>query len=88
MLYIMTMIRTQVYLHKDQVQEIAFFARKQKKEKAKVIRSLIQKGIEAEKDKQTIGNALLELSELGKKLHLRGPKDLSTNLDTYLYEEK
>lgn len=82
------MIRTQVYLHKDQVQEIAFLAKKQKKDKAKVIRTLIQKGIEAEKDKQSVGNSLLELASLGKVLKLRGPQDLSTNLDTYLYTEK
>lgn len=82
------MIRTQVYLHKDQVQQIAFYARKHKKAKAKVFRDLIQKGIEAQRDKQTVGTGLLELVEAGKKLGLHGPKNLSTNHDEILYGEK
>ena len=88
MLYVIDMVRTQVYLHKDQVQEIAFIAKRQKREKAKVIRALIQKGIEAEKDRQSVGSALLELAQLGKNLNLRGPKNLSSTIDADLYVEK
>ncbi len=81
------MIRTQVYLQKEQAREITLLAKKQKKDKAKIIRALIQKGLEAEEKKQFIGNAFLELAELGKELKLKGPKDLSVNLDKYLYGE-
>lgn len=85
------MIRTQVYLHKEQAQEIAFLAKKQKTEKAKVIRSLIQKGLEDEirsRPAKSLGDELMKLVELGKKLNLTGPTDLSTNHDKYLYEDE
>ena len=87
MLYIKHMIRTQVYLDKIQAQQIALLAKLQKTEKAKVIRALIQKGLETEKKRQYVGVALLELAKLGETLHLKGPVDLSTNHDRYLYEE-
>ena len=30
--------------------------------------------------------SLLMLAELGKKMKLKGPKDLSTNIDKYLWD--
>lgn len=86
------MIRTQVYLHKEQALEIAFLAKKQKTEKAKVIRNLIQQGLEKEKKNRpakSLGEELLRLVELGERLTpINGPKDLSTNHDKYLYEDE
>jgi hypothetical protein len=87
MLYIRHMIRTQIYLDEDQAQDIIMLAKSQKKEKAKVIRALIQKGLEQEKNKQSVGDTLLEFANLGKKLKLKGPKDVSLNHDQYLYNE-
>ena len=81
------MIRTQIFLDEDQAQDITILAKSQKTKKAKLIRSLIQKGLEQEKNKQSVGNTLLELANLGKKLKLKGPKDLSSNHDQYLYNE-
>lgn len=78
------MIRIQVYLHKKQVQEIALLAKTQRKEKAKVIRALVQSVIEAQKDKKSIGKELLDLAELGKKLDFKDPKNLSIGHDNYL----
>lgn len=81
------MHRTQIYLYNDQIQQIALLARQKKQNKAQIIRALIQKGIDVEKKKTSAGDALLKLAELGKKLNLRGPTDLSINHDKYLYEE-
>ena len=87
MVYISHMHRTQIYLHNDQAQQIALLARQKKQHKARVIRALIQKGIDIEKKETSAGDALLKLAELGKKLNLKGPTDLSVNHDKYLYEE-
>lgn len=86
MLYIRCMIRTQIYLPKDLYQEIAFKAKRESKPKAVVIREALKNGLKGKKE-QTVGKALLELAELGKKLNARGPTDLSTNHDKYLYED-
>jgi metal-responsive CopG/Arc/MetJ family transcriptional regulator len=76
------MLRTQVYLPEDLRQEIDAVARKEKKPAAKVIRELLIEGIN-KKHKETAGMALSRLTALTVK---GGPKDLSINLDTYLYE--
>lgn len=79
------MIRTQIYLPKELYQEIGWLAKKEKKAKAQVIREALEKDVK--KRQGSVGKALLELAELGKKLNLRGPKDLSINHDKYLYGE-
>lgn len=80
------MIRTQVYLTEELCRDIEIVARREKKPKAKVIRDSIEKGLAKKKPKQTAGEALLGLAELGEKLGVKGPTDLSTNHDSY-YEE-
>lgn len=76
------MIRTQVYLPEDLYTRIHLEARREKKKAAAVVRELLQKGL-VQKKKQSLGDALLELSKIGAK----GPRDLSINHDKYLYEE-
>ncbi len=76
------MIRTQVYLTEDLYTRIQLEAKRGQKKAAEVVRELLQKGLIRQK-KQTLGNALLELSKIGAK----GPRDLSTNHDRYLYGE-
>lgn len=78
------MVRTQVYLHKSQIQEIQLIARKERKAQAKIIRDLIQKGIEANKNQESIGEAFKKLADI----KVQGPRDLSTNLDNYLYNDQ
>lgn len=80
------MIRTQIYLPEDLYREIDIAATKEKKPKAHIIRDALKKGL-AKKRQETIGEAFLRLSKLGKELNARGPKDLSVNHDKYLYEE-
>lgn len=81
------MIRTQVYLTEDLCRSIDFVAKREGKAKAQVIRESIERGLRDEAGKETVGEALLKLADLGKKLGLKGPKDLSANHDKYLYEE-
>lgn len=81
------MIRTQVYLQKELYQEVSILARRVKKARAQVIRELLERGLRQTKI-GTIGEGLQELVDLGKKLNLHGPIDLSTNHDKYLYEEE
>lgn len=80
------MIRTQVYLPKDLYQHIDLVAKREKKAKAQVIREVLDEGIK--KKHGNAGEALLRLAKLGEKLNIRGPKDLSKNIDKYLYEDE
>ena len=80
------MIRTQVYLPKDLYRHIDLVAKRDKKAKAQVIREVLDEGIK--KKHGNAGEALLRLAKLGEKLNIRGPKDLSKNIDKYLYEDE
>lgn len=75
------MIRTQIYLPKSLYQTIDLVAKKEKKPKAQVIRDMLEQGIAK---KATTGTTFLKLA----KNPIKGlPKDLSTNIDKYLYED-
>lgn len=87
MVYIRHMIRTQVYLPDQLYQEIGLVAKREKKPRAQVIRETLNEGLGRKKSTRNGGTALLELAKLGKKLRIKGPKDLSTTIDKYLYEE-
>lgn len=76
------MIRTQVYLPKQLYQTIDFVAKTEKKPKAQVIREALD--IQMQKKKGNSGDALLRLA----KNPIKGlPRDLSENIDKYLYED-
>ncbi len=85
MLYIRHMIRTQVYLPQQLSQTLDLVAKREKKPKAQIIREALDDGIRKRVNTGNAGQALLELAELGKKLHVMSPKDLSANIDKYLY---
>lgn len=79
------MIRTQVYLPEDIYQQLKIEAKIDKIKTAEIIRVLLEKGLrESKKKRKSVGEALLDLAKLAQK---GGPRDLSTNHDTYLYEE-
>lgn len=80
------MIRTQVYLPKTLYQEVRLVAQAEKKAMAAIIRELLGQGIAQKKKRRSAREALLDLAKLGKRLNLKGPKDLSVNHDKY-YEE-
>lgn len=78
------MIRTQVYLPKDLYQQIEIVARREKKARAQIIREMLQEGVR--KKQANAGKILLEIAAMAKKHNWKGPKDLSANIDKYLYE--
>jgi hypothetical protein len=83
------MIRTHVYLTEEQAQTIKLRSKQEKKPEAQLIRELLDAGLSAgQAPRRSVGEAFLELAELGKKLGASGPTDLSTNLDDYLYGDK
>ncbi len=84
------MIRTQVYLTEEQARDIKLQALREKKREAEVIRELLDKGLRVTHAAtgETTGHALMKLVDLGKRLGMTGPRDLSTNLDDYLYGDK
>ena len=82
-MYTITMIRTQIYvpdnIHRQLIQE----AQKQGASMAHLVRNFIEAGLRHKKNTDTSGKsaleALLRMSVKG------GPKNLSANLDQYLY---
>jgi hypothetical protein len=81
------MIRTQFYLPNDLYQMIRLKAEQANKPKAEVVRDLLRRGLD-QTPQPTIGEALLGLAELGERLHVEAPSDLSTRIDDYLYGDE
>ena len=81
------MIRTQIYLPKDLYQEVAFTAEREKKTRAAVIREALEKGLIKKGFKKNAGSVLLEIAAMAEKLKTKGPSNLSTSIDKYLYED-
>ena len=79
------MIRTQVYLTEDQARDIKLRAKHENKREAEVIRELLSEGMKkaASKAQESTGESLLRLAAIGGK----GPADLSSRVDDYLYGE-
>ncbi len=78
------MKRTQLNLDEKTYYQLVSYARSQQTSLSEAARSLIGKQIQ----KQHTGeNPFLGLIELGKKHKFKGPHDLSTKIDYYLYGE-
>ena len=79
------MIRTQVYLTEDQARDIKLQAKRENKHEAEVIRELLREGMKKStaKAQESTGESLLRLAAIGGK----GPADLSSRVDDYLYGE-
>lgn len=78
------MIRTQIYIPEEIHQETKFLAQKQGKSMAELLRSFITIGVIEEKKKKSKQRSLSSLARLGIK---GGPKNLSKNIDKYLYQK-
>ena len=79
------MIRTQVYLTEEQARDIKLKAKQEQKPEAEVIRELVSKGLhQAASRLESTGDSLLRLAAIGGK----GPADLSSRIDDYLYGDK
>lgn len=79
------MTRTYVYLTDEQVRDLKLLAKRENKREAEVIRELLSKGIKksTSKAQESTGESLLRLAAIGGK----GPSDLSSRVDDYLYGE-
>lgn len=84
------MIRKQLYLPEELERRIQLQAKIDKKSEAQVIRELLQKGftLYQQEKPRNAGEALLGLAELGEKLGLHGPTDLSSRIDEILYGDE
>lgn len=80
------MLKTYLYIPDHLNTQIAHAAARQKKSKAEIIRYILEKGMsDVHKHDNTSAQALLKLADVGEKYQAKGPKDLSQNLDTYLW---
>jgi len=81
-------LKTYLYVPEEIDKEIKNLAEVQKVSKAAVIRSILKEGITAIKHpKNSSGvEALLKIAALGKRINAKGPKDLSSNIDKYLWD--
>lgn len=82
-MYTSNMIRTQIYLPDDIHSQLIQLARAKSTSMAEVTRNFIEKGLKLSKDVDTSGKTVMR-----KLLNMKikgGPRDLSTNLDYYLY---
>jgi hypothetical protein len=79
------MIRTQIYLTEEQARDIKLRAKRENKREAEIIRELLSVGMKKSTNKaqESTGESLLRLAAIGGK----GPADLSSRVDDYLYGE-
>lgn len=79
------MIRTMVYLTEEQSRDIKLRAKRENKREAEVIRELLSAGLKTSSPQrqESTGESLLRPTAIGGK----GPADLSTRVDDYLYGE-
>jgi len=82
------MFKTYLYIPEELNKKIIRVTMDRKKSKASIMREALEKGLE---DIQKEGNAsaevLLKLAEIGEKYMAKGPKDLSSNIDKYLWDD-
>lgn len=82
------MVRTYLYLPETTYKQIRSLAKDQKTSRAQITRQAIEKGLEALNRKRSASiEVLFRLAELGKKLKAKGPRDLSKNMDKYLWDK-
>ena len=86
------MIRTQIYLPQQQHDRLKDLALKQRTSMSDVIRQIVDEKIATSSQvanmkpkKLNAGEWLLIQAKLAEKLDFRGPSDLASNIDEYLY---
>lgn len=77
------MKRTQIYLPHDLYAQLKAIAQQESTSVSEVVRKNLTDKIREKKHSGV--NTLLSLAEIGKKWKIKAPKDLSANLDYYLY---
>lgn len=82
-MYNTNMIRTQIYIPREMHYQLTRLASSKQEPMAKVVRQFIEEGLNKTQTKDLSGKRTLH-----RIAHLRlkgGPRDLSENLDHYLY---
>lgn len=90
-MYKLLMLRTQIYLPADQIRNLKRIAVEEDISLSLVIRKMIGDKLQEKKldlKKNNCGKWLLSLGKKAEELKIKGPKDLATNLDKYLYGDK
>lgn len=86
------MLRTQIYLPAEQLKLLKKISWEEESSMSETIRKIIEeKLVESGKVKhkvKNIGSWLLALATKAKRMKIKGPKDLASNLDFYLYGQK
>lgn len=86
MIYKLFMVRTQIYLTQKQHSELKKKAASQNSTVSHQIRQLIEKDLKEEPIEEfNSGSWLLSMAEKAEKMGFKGPKDLASNVDKYLY---
>ena len=75
------MIQKQISISQELDQKIQQRAKLLQESEERVIRELIEQGLQTKP--MSLGESLRQLAKLG----IKGPRDLSRNIDKYLYEE-
>lgn len=79
------MIRTQLYLPEEEYKILVMLARQKSQPMAEFVRGFIKEGLKKEKTLDRTGRGIMmALSRMKIK---GGPKDLSSNIDSYLFGE-
>ena len=82
------MLKTYLYVPEHLEEKINFTAKVQRKSKAEVMRQALEKGISVVQQQGTASaQALVKVSEIGRKYSLQGLKDGSKNLDKHLWSK-
>lgn len=80
------MLKTYLYLPDELNNKIHLTAKTQNKSKAEIMRLALEKGIATMNyDDGASARAFVQIAEIGKKYNIKGPKDLSANMDYYLW---
>lgn len=82
------MHRTQVYFEPEVLETLREEAKRKKTTLASIIRAKVVKGIKRKPKKVKKMNAaefLGDIAKLGKRLGVKGPKDLSQRIDEFVY---
>lgn len=80
------MLKTYLYIPDHLNTRINYAAAKQKKSKAEIIRFALEKGMnDVQQHENTSAQALLKIADVGEKYQAKGPRDLSQNLDRYVW---
>lgn len=85
------MERTQIYFPKTQIKKLRALAYKKKATVSELVRDAVDVQYELKikiPQKQKREETLLEFADRIRKMGFRGPKDLASNLDEYLYGGK